>query len=159
MLSSLAEKKIPVRGAVTVGAGAVLEDGSFYGPALAEAHHLESEVAGYPRVVISDTARLFLDGSSSYSKDPEMDKIMKLLAGLCRTLICQDMDGCWIVDFLGQGMRKIIPPDPLRVEVLKNAYDFVRSEAERFRQARDIKLALRYHLLREYIESRLALWS
>lgn len=48
--------KAPIRGAITVGAGMEISAGNFYGPALAEAHSLESEVAEYPRVVLSEEA-------------------------------------------------------------------------------------------------------
>ena len=158
MIVSLATK-IPVRGAVTIGAGGVLEDGSFYGPALAEVHHIEQEVADYPRVVLSPTIREFLADGQAYSPDPKLAQIMGQIAGKCRSFICQDVDGCWIVDFLGKGLRDLLGPDTKVVPAVKLAYDFVRTQAEQFRQSGNTELAVRYHLLRQYIESRLPIWG
>jgi hypothetical protein len=45
MVESLAEG-VPLRGALCIGPGVELAKHNFYGPALAEAHHLESKVAG-----------------------------------------------------------------------------------------------------------------
>ncbi len=158
MLVSLAAK-LPVRGAVTVGAGGMLEDGSFYGPALAEAHQLESEVAKYPRVVVSQTACEFLADGQAYSMDRETAEIMGKIAGICRSFIWQDVDGCWIVDFLGEGLRDLLGSNTGMTVAVKMAYDFVRAQAEQFRKSKNVKLALRYHLLQQYIESRLHLWG
>lgn len=158
MLWSLAAK-IPVRGAVAVGAGAELEDRSFYGPALAEAHSLESEIAGYPRVVVSSTVLEFLTEGLVYSTDREVAQFMHQMANTCRSFICQDTDGRSIVDFLGKGLHELLPPDTPVVTTVKTAYDFVRSEASRFHADGNPKLADRYRLLQQYIESRLPIWG
>jgi hypothetical protein len=52
MTIGLAEKKIALRGAITIGTGLEIGDKDFYGPALAEAHCLESKCADYPRVLV-----------------------------------------------------------------------------------------------------------
>lgn len=165
MIWSLAGKT-PVRGAITVGAGAELEDGSFYGPALAEAHHLESEVAGYPRVVVSPTALDFLAPGQVYSAEPTIARIMAKLADTCRSMIYQDTDGHWIVDFLGKGMRELHAPGKefliaakMANDFAKIAYDFVRSEEARFQAAEQAELAQRYGRLKQYMESRLCIWG
>ncbi len=158
MFWSLAAKT-PVRGAISIGTGAELEDESFYGPGLAEAHYLESEVAGYPRVVVSNSVRQFLADGQVYSSDREVAEIMKQIAGTCRSFICQDVDGCWIVDFLDKELRDLLGPDLKGGDTVRMAYEFVRSEALRFRNAGNSKLAVRYYLLQQYIESRLPIWG
>ena len=155
MVISLAAK-IPVRGAVTVGMGAVLEDGGFYGPALAEAHFIESEVCGYPRIVVSPTVLEFLISGRAYSQDLEVEKIMRLFAKISRPFICEDTDGRFIVDYLGNGFRQV---DSSITELVGKAYDFARSEEISFGANGDQKLADRYRLLRQYVESRLPLWG
>jgi hypothetical protein len=155
MAISLAAKT-PVRGAVAVGMGALLEDGGFYGPALAEAHHIESEVSAYPRIVVAPTVLGFLRSDGAYSQDILVDKIMQLLATISQSLICQDTDGYWVVDYFGDGFRKVYPT---MKDLVASAYDFARSEENRFRASEDQKLADRYRRLREYIESRLPLWG
>ncbi len=158
MMWSLAVRT-PVRGSITVGAGAELEDGGFYGPALAEAHRLETEVAGYPRVVVSPAVLEFLFERQAYSTDPGLAKIMQRLAETCRTFICQDTDGYWIVDFLGKGMHELLSPETRLAGCVKAAYDFVCSELARFRSSGDAKLAPRYGQLQQYMESRLPVWG
>ncbi len=158
MLWSLAAET-PVRGAVSIGAGAELDDESFYGPGLAEAHHLESEVSGYPRVIVSETVRRFLADGQTYSNDLQTDQTMRRMADICRSFISQDADGCWIVDFLGDGLRGLTEPDTELPSAVRAAYEFVRNEADRFRRTSDTKHALRYYLLQQYIESRLPIWG
>jgi hypothetical protein len=158
MFDSLADKT-PFRGAITIGDGGVLKDDSFYGPALAEAHDLESKIAGYPRVLVSNKVRQFLSDESTYSDDPEIDKAMQSLANTCRSLICQDADGHWIVDFLGKGSAGIFRSTRDCVNIIKMAYDFVGEQVEQFSQSGNAKLAGRYCVLKKYIESRLPLWG
>ncbi len=158
MVASLADKK-PVRGAITVGAGGVLEDDSFYGPALAEAYQLENEVAQYPRVVVSNTVHQFVFDKRIYSDDPEVDKAMQSLADQCQSLICKDADGHWIVDFLGSGSAKLFRSIPQSVDTVKKAYGFVLEQIDQFTQSGDAKLAERYRMLKRYFEPQLPLWG
>lgn len=159
MLLSLAAGT-PVRGALCIGSGAMLEDGSFYGPALSEAHHLESEVAGYPRVVVSPTGRSFLAMGQKYSSDRQADAFMKQMASMCRSLIHEDTtDGNFMIDFLGEGVRNLFDRSGRLVDVVGAAYRFVRSEAVQFREVGESKLANRYESLLRYVESRLPIWG
>lgn len=157
MLISLAAKT-PVRGAITIGTGKILEDKSFYGPALAEAHYLESEVTNQPRVIISPTVHEFLAEGQAYSENREVTKDMGKIARTCRSLIYKDVDGCQAVDFIGKGVRDMLDADTGAAKAVNIGYEFVRNEAEKFRQSGNTKLAVRYHLLRQYMESRLPLW-
>ncbi len=174
MIESLANFKTPVRGAITIGLGAVLDDNSFYGPALAEAHHLESEVASYPRIIVSDKVIELLKQSEPYSQDTDIDTAINILAEQCRSIIFQDVDGFWAMDFIGKGIYEILNQETnlSNKNKFEKAYSFVRSEAKRFRESRsvrseanrfrdseDAKLAVRYYLLQQYFESRLSIWG
>jgi hypothetical protein len=158
MFQSLAGK-VPVRGAITIGQGAELEDQSFYGPALAEVHHLESKVAKYPRVVIAPRVLEFLAEGEVYSQNALFAKVMSAHAASCRDLICKDEDGLAMVDFLGHGVKRILGESPEVVLPVKLGYDFVRSERQRFYGENNNTLAERYRNLQGYIESRLAIWG
>ncbi len=158
VLTSLAVQA-PVRGAITIGAGSRLTDGSFYGPALAEAHYLESKIANYPRVVVSPAVRQVLEEGQTYSHSPDMDRLMRQRARDCRQIIRQDVDDCWALDFLGEGIRSLKHSQETAAKLLKVAYAFVREQRDQFGQSGDTKLAGRYQLLQEYIESRGALWG
>lgn len=161
MLDSLANLRSPIRGGITIGPGLEIEDHHFYGPSLAEAHYLEKEIAGYPRVVISNAVRDFLAKGQTYSKTQEIDRGMQNIAKKSRDMLCQDIDGYCIVDFLGKGLRSLFSQDDVAMlaEMVRPAYNFVQSEANRFRKDGNSKLAVRYHLLKQYIESRLPIWG
>ncbi len=158
MTCSLAAS-IPIRGSVCVGMGVELAEHNFYGPALAEAHHLEDEIAQYPRIVVSPDAVRFLQGNLGFSEHPSIESLMKSLAGTCRSILCHDEDHNIIVDFLGRGIFDILGPEPTHVDAVEKAYRFVLSESDRFKQIGDEKLAPRYESLRRYMETRLSIWG
>jgi len=158
LLTSLAVD-VPLRGAITIGTGTVLPDGGFYGPALAEVHHLESKLAGHPRVLVSTAVRDFLQEGHTYSTDPDMARLMARLAADSRQFLWQDIDGLWTVDFLGKAHRELVRDISKAGVLIRRAYTFARSSAAEFRQRGDAKLAVRYYLLQQYIESRLGIWG
>ncbi len=97
----------PLRGALCIGGGIEDREVSFYGPALAEAHRLESEVADYPRIVLSRELRDFIR-----SQPPENTGTANLYVRngfrLCQQLIGDDTDGETIVDYLGPGAWELV---------------------------------------------------
>ena len=155
MLLSLAAK-MPLRGAISIGSGAQLQPGSLYGPALVTAHHLESEIAQFPRVVVDDELSRYLSGSG-YSDDPMIETLSLKLAETCRSFLCADSDNRFIVDFLGEA-SKGISGGPI-MDMVKPLYDFVRNEHDRFLQLGDQKLVERYAALLKYVTSRLPIWG
>ena len=168
MLFSLA-KRIPLRGAITIGVGAKFEDDDdkgFYGPALVEAYGLESKIAGHPRIIVSEHVRKLLADGRDYSEDQVANSAMQQLAAACRSLLSQDIDGQWCVDYLGKGVNDTYGNQPDLPTVIGAAFEFARSEAERFKSEAErsnteekVKLASRYYLLQQYMEDRLHLWG
>ncbi len=157
MQASLADNMV-MRGGISIGAGVELEDHNFYGPALAEAYHLENKIAQYPRIVVSPKVVEFIKEIQEFPDNDAVSLGLKGLADQCNKLICADIDGYHIVDFLGKCYWELVKDAPCGPP-MKDAYTFVRSEGERFRAAGDSKLALRYHLLQHYMESRLPTWG
>ena len=83
--SRLLEEQILTRGGVVVGP-AYHKAQVVFGPAVIEAYKLESEVAKYPRILVSEEVR---EATWGYHN------------GLCRgRLFRRDMDGCWFVNVL-----------------------------------------------------------
>ncbi len=151
---------IPLRGAICIGTGMELAERNFYGPALAEAHYLESKVTKYPRILISTDAAQFAQGNAGFSQNVIIETMMKELAIICRSLLCRDVDGKVIVDFLGQGAFDYMEEVDLGyISWVEKAYRFVKSETLRFQQEKNEKLAPRYAALQEYMEARLSIWG
>lgn len=152
--------KAPIRGAITVGAGMEIESGNFYGPALAEAHQLESEIAQYPRVVLSQAADEFAHRTSDFSHDEEIELVSAAYQEQhIMTLLTEDTDQQVIVDFMGREVHSTVSHEPEMVKAASGAYRFVRAEARRFATEGDEKHAERYGRLLEYMESRLPIWA
>ena len=163
MITSLATK-VPLRGAICIGTGTELAEETFYGPALSKAHHLEREVAGCPRIVVSRNIPGALEGQKTYSSDPQANQVLQVIAHTANSLTCEDTDGRQIVDFLGKGARDLIGDKAIQhgdvwKEEISRVWNFARSEMERFRAAGDEKHANRYDQLLAYIEPRLPAWG
>lgn len=158
MLVSLAAH-VPVRGGIALGPGIEIDEGRFYGPALAEAHHIESEVAQFPRVVVSDHVLQYLRFVRDNASSSTVAAAMERLAGGCRGVLVQDDDRKWIVDYMGATMREHFGQDSKFAACASEAYQFVRAEERRLIREKNNKLVDRYHKLRQYIESRMYLWT
>ncbi len=150
---------VPVRGAVTLGAGVELEECTFYGPALVEASYLEAKVAKYPRVIVSKKVQSFLAEGQIYSSDSDVHKVMAGIAVNCRALLAEDDDGQCIVDYVGKGMLGIVGQETVWPECVRKVYDFAVAKERCFIAEGDSKLAPRYTRLRKYLESRLSIWG
>ena len=158
MLRGLATK-CPIRGAITVGTGTEIAPGRFYGPALADAHGLESKVVGSPRVVVSSKALEFCNRKSGFSKDPLIEKVSAAYHPSLTRLIATDSDGLSIVDFMGEHIYSMSGDVSGSMEAASDAYAFATSEASRFAKGSNSKLASRYKHLVNYMDSRRAIWG
>ena len=153
---------VAIRGAIELGWATKVEgwtknkeDADIYGPVLTRVHYLENKVADYPRIIIGDRQidylKLRLQLSNEEPGNPQ-DKVNKICEKHCRSLICEDTDGQFIVDFLGEYMQGIIK-SPDVAPLVKSGYQFVEQEYIRYKQARDSKMAFRYeHLMNYYLE-------
>ena len=150
----------PIRGAISVGAGMEIEPGNFYGPALATAHALESKVAGYPRVVLSQEAVDLTFRESGFSLDPEIEFVSSAYqVQHIRPLVHKDTDDQSIVDFMGEELYSGVSTEPEVVSAVGKAYRFACSELSRYKAQSNEKLAQRYSRLVHYMESRLYIWG
>lgn len=155
-------RKVAIRGCIELGWAAKLdswtknkEDADIYGPVLTRVHYLESKVADYPRIIVGDRLIDYLKLRSQLSNEEPrnpQDKLNKICEENCRLLICEDTDGHFIVDFLGEYMQGIIKSTDV-LPLVKLGYQFVKQEYIRYKQARDSKMAFRYeHLMNYYLE-------
>ena len=165
LTASLAIKK-PFRAGIEVGIGTEIDDREVYGPVLYRAYELENKIAQYPRIVIGNHTINYLN-SIIETNEPldnqaaEDLQYCKDMAKLCKKMFIRDLDGCVILDFLGEAFLYVFNKNP-KIE-LKNVFnmalEFVKSEYSRFKSQGDRKLALRYYLLYNYFESRKKLYE
>jgi hypothetical protein len=139
----------PVRGAIDMAWGIELHPGELYGPALAHAYELESEVAKYPRIVVSERLVGVLASLIQSDKGDFFHEFNRELAKLCLSFVARDKDGVMFVHYLGKAFQTSVTQE-LRGEVYRDARKFVEEELVRHRQAGDQKLADRYVALLDY---------
>ncbi len=150
---------VPSRGAITVGTGTEIDRGNFYGPALVMAYEMESQIAEYPRVVLTHEAVEFAHRRSGFSRDAEIERLLVHYHQSPPGLLCTDSDGMTIVDFMGEEFQSILSDMPEFAGMASQAYRFARSEAARFESEGNAKLARRYNQLLHYMRPRLSLWG
>ncbi len=149
-----------IRGGIEVGLAMDIEEGEIYGPALVNAHTLESKVAQYPRIVIGESMLGYLKaviGNLSSSSSGE-ERANAELAQKSLDLLATDDDGHTFLDYLGTHFLEINKNERTK-EVIKKAYNFIIDESNKHKKARNSKLGFRYTLLRNYFEARLPLWD
>ncbi|MEX2217674.1 MAG: hypothetical protein WD749_02850 [Phycisphaerales bacterium] len=158
LIPGLLSVGVAARGAIEIGAGTGdAFEGQIYGPCLAMAHHLESGVADYPRVVIGPHLNKYLRGFAARKpKDPWSALSWEMANEIRNSFVANDDDGRPIVDFLGPGMRQ-------QREAMKpfvhRAFAFVQRERDRFKRDGNKKLEDRYARLLRYFELRMASWA
>jgi len=158
-VAALAER-LAIRGGVEIGLGTPLPISNrdeVYGPAVARAVRLENRVAQYPRVVVGEHLWQYLCAVEGSLVRTEFDAIAKKYAVDSKNLVCQDGDGVRILDYLGKGVRSI--KGGIESRWVKKAYQWVIQEHDKYIKSKNFKLAGRYSLLRQYMESRLDLWD
>ena len=150
--------RVAYRGGVDIGIATMLDGGEVYGPALARAYCLESEVAEYPRVVVGNDLFRFLDDVAGQEPRSVFGTVATQYAIQCKRMIVPDTDGHQMLDFLGseinERMRALLPP-----ELVSRGHEFVHSEYRKFQQSGNDKLALRYFRLLQYFLARKDVWG
>ncbi len=152
----------PIRGAIEIGIAMDCEEFGIYGSALHSAYSLESRVAKYPRVLIGDELLKYLQLWEKEKGVDELTTVNKEVARRCFSVICEDIDGRAILDFLSTDLPSIFghSAGDAQFKVLRKSveegFSFVSREYKRFVSEKSSELAFRYALLREYYMSRMA---
>jgi len=153
----------PLRGGIDVGLAVEIGPQEIYGTALEKAYLLESEEAGYPRIVIGEELWHFLSSAHAHfqmQQTPESNAITAIIEK-AKGLIAIDEDGRRILDYLGPAIVENTAGlvEKFKEIQLKPIYEFVLGEQERINKINDPKLIVRYQAFRSYIESRLPFWN
>jgi len=155
LVHSLSDE-IAVRGAIDVDEAIELHENELYGRVVLNVHHLEKNVAQWPRIVVGKGLLEFLTQMQKMPCSDVVDQMNSKVAQKCLSIIEPDVDGVPIIDYLGRGVRCEFGSSALAQETLERSFAFVRREHKRFAQSGDRKLALRYGLLRHYYERKTA---
>ena len=151
-LIGLATKR-PVRGAIEIAWGIELRPGELYGPAVARAYELESEIAQFPRIVVGEETIKYLRAHQANQVADPFSQVDSQLAEICLGMVTQDVDGYFILDYLGIGFQNAVSKES-HIPLYAQAKDFVLAQLSEHHEGRNTKLALRYSQLHKYFESR-----
>jgi hypothetical protein len=144
----LASRK-PLRGAIEIAWGVELHPGELYGAAVARAYELESEVAGYPRILVGPQMMRFLDSQAQNPNASLYDQFNKKLATACRNMLAQDADGHFIVHYLGDVFVNRVTQSSHQ-ELYEKALTFVVEQIKEHQASQNTKLPFRYVHLHRY---------
>lgn len=154
-----------LRGGIEVGLGAPLKDGDVYGPAISDAHYMESRIAQFPRIVIGNELIEYLsDHASEEVQDPpDVDAYIKGMANHCLEFVADDGD-CKILDYMGEGVRGMIGDDNQLVDDMRNDLipkvgEFLMNSKSAFEDDGNEKLSERYRRAHAYFLSRELIWQ
>jgi len=150
--------KVALRGGLEVGIATQIEPKEIYGPGLARAYYIESEISEYPRFVIGHELIHYLKWVESQQCTTRLGSYAKEIAKLCWQMIIRDTDGRYMLDFLGAKVKEIAG-NSIDSKDVKNALAFVKSQYEQFVTEKNEKLASRYYRLLNYFSSRLTVWG
>lgn len=104
LIMRLLSRKMLCRGAVTIGK-LIHTENYLFGPALVEAHTLESKAAMYPRIIL-DNPVIEVSAkakSSDHSSDQETEYV--------RSLLEQDSDGMYYIDYFFKAQTELDDPE------------------------------------------------
>lgn len=144
----------PVRGGIDAAWAVELYPGEIYGAAVARAYELESEIASYPRIVVGSRIVELLEAHRTNPVQDPYSQNDRELASLCLSMLLRDVDGSWILHYLGKGFQAAIIKDQHQELYLK-ARDFVKQQLNEHRMSGSTKLAFRYSQLLRYFNAHL----
>jgi len=159
MLTALASRHA-LRGGIDVELGTEIGPEEVYGTALERAYLLERDIAQYPRIVIGDGLKNYLNAAIDNFESIETPaaKAITTITKKIMDMIATDSDGEMILDYLGTAVVENAKAGQAETMV-RPAYEFVLAEQKRVIAEGDAKLIQRYEKLRSYFESRLHLWG
>lgn len=157
LFTKFLEKKILIRGGIALG-NLHHKDGIVFGPALVEAYKLESELAFYPRIAVTDEiARSTLSGILEHHNE---------FAAIFLGCLRRDFDGVIHVNTFGPfghlpaiGLPPKPTPEPghgvsYEQHEIAQAYAYLISEVMRERPHDSPRIAAKYDWLQRYFDNR-----
>ena len=147
----------PLRGGIEIGLATNIGPAEVYGPALVEAHRLESRIAEYPRIMVgSRCLRLLQDVAHNRSFTGE-----RKLASSCLRLLREIKNEHAMLDSLGADFLTIVQNKEFTRSAFQRAHEYVSAQLRQAEVEKDPKLAPRYQALQKYFRrsAAAAVWS
>jgi hypothetical protein len=150
------DKGFPIRVGIAVGAGCRLHGKGIYGPVVAEAYRLESEVANYVRIVVHPAVLGWLESFGERQFDRHEDeRVACALAQNCKNMLMIDADGVLTLDFLNKASLDMFGGAERAAEPIAGMKKFVSEMLGAFDNGKNERVLQKYQWLSRYIESRL----
>ena len=147
----------PLRGGIDVGISTKLPGGEIYGASIERAYSLEHTVAGWPRIAIGNEFVSYLRFVQAQSEDRPGVRIAASIAKLCSQMVTEDVQHQAYLDCLGAPANQFLGAE-MPADIIDALEVFVDAEKRRWLAKGNTELIGRYHLLEQYVQSRLALW-
>lgn len=144
--------RAPMRGGIDIAWGVELYPGELYGPAVANAYQIESELAEFPRIVVGVRAREYLE---EVLGDPDSSVVVlaaKKCAELCLGMLSHDERGVLFLDYLSAAFERAVTSSQIE-PLWDKARSFIEEECDAHAKSRNDKLASRYGRLAAYFDS------
>ena len=146
----------PIRGGIDVGWGTRLAQNEVYGSALVKAYILESEKAGYPRIIIGESLWKYINYVENFKSKTKYGIRAKGIATQCKKYVIRDNEE-FCLDVIGKAAKSAeIGINP---ELVKEGYNYIINFQLECKQKGDNKIASRYQFLKNYFETRLYSWG
>ncbi|MDE1943707.1 MAG: hypothetical protein KGI47_11270 [Betaproteobacteria bacterium] len=142
----------PIRGAIEIAWGVELRPNELYGPAVARAYEIESEIAQYPRIVVGPETIGFLQAHSTNPDQDVFSQTDREFATLCLDMLIRDADGHWILHYLGEKFQFAVTHQQ-HAELYGKARHFVHEQLLTHQANQNTKLAFRYSHLVQYFDA------
>lgn len=143
----------PIRGAIDIAWGLELHDGELYGAAVAKAYEMESYVAQYPRIIVSDRTINYLEAHRQNTGNDIYSQCNRKLADKCLDILAEDVDGNFVIHYLGNQFKECISKN-VHNDLYQKALKFIESQLEKHRKSKERtdanKLSFRYSHLLDY---------
>lgn len=152
----------PLRGGIEIGLAIDIEPTEVYGPALVEAHRLESKVADYPRIVVGrECVRFLRQTSRDARKLPEFKddnrRAAAKYASTCLRMLREIEAEHAMLDSLGDDYLAIAIEQTRAI--FPRAIEQVDAQLRQARNSKDCKLIRRYEKLSRYFRENSAKWK
>lgn len=142
LIMRLLSRGILCRGGVSLGKF-IHSDNYLFGPALVEAHTLESKAAMYPRVIL-DTNVIDAGTENRTLEHTSSDEM-----GYVYSLLERDSDGMYYIDYFSKAQEELDDPEYGFAEYIANLGDIIRKGLMASSHHTKVDLRVKYSWMRE----------